>query len=59
MAPKDSLELHNLPLVITVGHKKRQDTGEITNVIKGYAKKDAPAPKATAATGNAKAPWQK
>lgn len=59
MAPKDSVELHNLPLVITVAHKKRQDTGEITNVIKGYAKKDAAAPKAAPSGSNGKAPWQK
>lgn len=60
MAPKDSVELHNLPLIITVAHKKRQDTGEITNVIKGYARKDATTPKpTTAAGGNGKAPWQK
>ena len=59
MTPKDSIELHNLPLVITVAHKKRQDTGEITNVIKGYAKKDAAAPKATTSGSNGKAPWQK
>jgi len=35
MAPKDSVELHNVPLVITVAQKKRQDTGELGNVIKG------------------------
>ena len=38
MAPKDSQELHNLPLLITVKCKKREDTGDITNEIKGYAK---------------------
>ena len=59
MAPKDSIELHNLPLLITVAHKKRQDTGEITNVIKGYAKKDAAAPKVPTAGNNGKAPWKK
>jgi hypothetical protein len=41
LAPNDSVELHNLPLVITVKCKKRADTGEIQNEIKGYAKKDA------------------
>lgn len=41
LAPKDSLELHNLPLVITVKCKTRKDTGELQNEIKGYAKKDA------------------
>ena len=41
LAPKDSVELHNLPPVITVGQKKRDDDGEYTNVIKGYATKGA------------------
>jgi hypothetical protein len=41
LAPNDSIELHNLPLVVTVKCKKRADTGEIQNEIKGYAKKDA------------------
>ena len=41
MQPRDSVDLHNLPLVITVKCKKRDDTGELTNEIKGYAKKDA------------------
>lgn len=39
MAPKDSVELHNVPIEISVGLKKRDDNGEFTNVIKGYAKK--------------------
>lgn len=60
MAPKDSIELHNIPVVITVGHKKRDDTGELTNVIKGYAKKDAAAPRPAAATGgNGTPPWKR
>ena len=37
LQPRDSIELHNLPLVITVRCKKREDTGEIVNEIKGYA----------------------
>jgi len=41
MQPRDSIELHNLPLLITVKLKKREDTGELTNEIKGYACKDA------------------
>jgi hypothetical protein len=40
MAPKDSVELHNLPLVITVKCKPRNDTGEVQNEIKGFAKKE-------------------
>ncbi|MCC7409517.1 MAG: DUF669 domain-containing protein [Phycisphaeraceae bacterium] len=39
MQPRDSVELHNLPLVITVKLKKRDDTGELTNEIKGYEPK--------------------
>jgi len=41
LQPRDSVDLHNLPLVITVKLKKRDDTGELTNEIKGYTKKDA------------------
>ncbi|MCO6438165.1 MAG: DUF669 domain-containing protein [Phycisphaerae bacterium] len=59
MAPKDSVELHNVPLVITVAHKKRADTGEITNVIKGYTRKDAPGARPAAPAANGKPPWQR
>lgn len=48
LAPNDSVELHNLPLVINVRCKKRADTGELTNEIKGYFKKEMPPP----ASGN-------
>ena len=41
LQPKDSCELHNLPLSIKVACRKRDDTGEITNEIKGYEKKEA------------------
>lgn len=59
-APKDSVELHNIPLVITVGQKKRDDTGEMGNVIKGYAKKDAVAARAPAPAGtNGAPPWKR
>ncbi|MBX3435460.1 MAG: DUF669 domain-containing protein [Pirellulales bacterium] len=61
MQPKDSVELHNVPLEISVGLKKRDDNGEFTNVIKGYAKKGAAAaPRATAAAGPGSAPpWKR
>ena len=36
MQPHDSVELHNLPLMISVSVKKREDTGDFTNEIKGY-----------------------
>jgi hypothetical protein len=61
LAPNDSVELHNLPLVIHVRCKKRDDTSEITNEIKGYAKKDAQT--APAANGppqaNTTSPWRR
>ena len=41
MQPKDSIELHNLPLLITVKCKRREDTGDVTNEVRGYAKKEA------------------
>ena len=41
MKPNDSVELHNLPLLVTVKCKKREDTGDIVNEVRGYAKKEA------------------
>ena len=41
MTPRDSVDLHNLPMVITVRCKKREDTGEISNEVRGYAKREA------------------
>ena len=38
--PKDSVELHNLPLFINVKVKRREDTDELTNEIKGFAKRE-------------------
>lgn len=59
MAPGDSIELHDLPLVISVKCKKRADTGEITNEIKGYAKKEAAAGKSVQATADTTPPWRR
>ena len=61
MAPKDSIELHNIPLVVKIGMKKRNDNGELANKVKGYAKKGAAAPNAVPATagGAGKPPWQR
>jgi hypothetical protein len=58
MAPKDSLEIHNLPLTISVVCKKRDDTGDITNEIKGYEAKEQPA-LATAAANGGTPPWKR
>ena len=59
LAPNDSAELHNLPLVIDVRCKKRQDTGEITNELRGYIRKELPAPPAPPAASNSTAPWKR
>ncbi|MBT6156633.1 MAG: DUF669 domain-containing protein [Planctomycetaceae bacterium] len=58
MAPNDSVDLHNLPLLITVRCKKRPDTGDIGNEIKGYAKREAVGGQPQQATGTA-APWRR
>ena len=61
MMPKDSADLHNLPLEITVRCKKRADSDEITNEIKGYVTKDASInPAAPAAQKNTSTPpWKR
>jgi hypothetical protein len=59
MAPNDSTELHNLPLVISVKCKKRDDTGELTNEIKGYSKKESPTPVAQPVAANGTPPWKR
>ncbi|VTS03351.1 DUF669 domain-containing protein [Tuwongella immobilis] len=40
MQPNDSEDLHDLPLIITVKCRKREDTGEITNEIRGYSSRN-------------------
>jgi hypothetical protein len=56
MQPKDSIELHNLPLLVTVKCKKREDTGDVVNEIKGYAKKEAATGQPQQETANTP-PW--
>lgn len=56
MSPKDSIELHNLPLLIRVLVKNRADTGEPTNVIRGYFRRESAA---APPTNGAKPPWKK
>jgi len=58
MQPKDSCELHDVPLVLTVKCKKREDTGEITNEVKGYAKKEAATGQPQQAASNTP-PWRR
>jgi hypothetical protein len=58
MTPKDSCELHNLPLIVNVKCRKRQDTGDIENRIASYAKKDGAAQPQQAAANTAP-PWKR
>ncbi len=67
MQPRDSVDLHNLPLVISVKLKKRPDTGDLSNEVKGYEPKakqtvssssDASTAQSQAATGNTP-PWKR
>ena len=58
MSPRDSVELHNLPLLITAKCKKREDTGEIVNELKGYARKEAATGQPQQATDNTP-PWKR
>jgi hypothetical protein len=59
LAPSDSTDLHDLPLVIHVRCKRRPDTGEITNEIRGYAKKESPTPPTPPAAANTTPPWKR
>jgi hypothetical protein len=43
MQPKDSVELHNIPLLLTVKARKRKDEDELENVISKYERKGAAA----------------
>jgi len=58
MQPTDSVELHNLPLVITVKVKRREDTGELTNEVRGYAAKDTAAQPQAPVTDSTP-PWKR
>lgn len=63
MTPRDSLELHNLPLVIKVVCKKRADNDEMTNVIKAFKPKGeykkVESQTQSQAAGAGAAPWKK
>jgi hypothetical protein len=58
LTPRDSAELHNLPLIINVKLKKRNDNGELSNEIRGFSKRET----STVAPAQAKpsiAPWKR
>lgn len=58
MQPKDSCELHNLPMFVTLRTRKRKDANELENLIAKYERKEVAAglpPQATTAA----APWKR
>lgn len=56
--PKDSEELHRLPCVIIVKCKKRKDSDEMSNEIKGYERKGSGSTASPPSAGGA-APWKR
>jgi len=58
LEPKDSCEIHNLPLVVIVKQKAGED-GEVRNEIKGYAKKDAAQPSKPQQSQVSTPPWRR
>jgi hypothetical protein len=58
MTPTDSIELHNLPMMITVKCKKRDDTGDVLNEIKGYSKKESVKGQSSQTASNSP-PWRR
>ena len=62
MTPRDSQELHRIPLQINVRVKKRNDSDGFTNEIKGYSSKAAAAaigqPQQAPVTSNTP-PWKR
>lgn len=60
MQPRDSVELHNLPLLISVKCKRRDDTSEFANEVKGYEAKSAAAGQPQQAPANdVTPPWKR
>ena len=59
LTPKDSAELHNLPLMINVKLKKRNDTGELVNEIKGFSGREAAPAQSSAPAAKGVAPWKR
>lgn len=60
LQPRDSSELHNVPMLITVKCKKRDDNGEISNEVKGYsAVESVPAAAQQAPIDSNTPPWKR
>ncbi len=59
MKPNDSVELHNIPLSIVVGLKRRDDNNEMANVVKAFEKRDVGAPVRPSAVVGSAPPWKR
>ena len=69
LRPRDSGELHHIPLLITVKAKKDESTGTIFNEVKGYSKRESLIPQTPPATrttpypqapvGDMTPPWER
>ena len=59
MTLRDSHELHDLPMTITVALRKREDNGEMVNVVKGYGKRETTASAPRTPTSAGGAPWKR
>ena len=59
LTPKDSCELHNIPLTINVKVKKHDDTGELTNEVKGFEPKTATSKPQQAPQTSTTPPWRR
>lgn len=60
MEPKDTAELHNKPIKISIGQKKNKTSGNLENNITGFKPRNAGPPKqeqTPVGAGSAKAPW--
>ena len=59
MEPRDSVELHNIPLTVKVRCKKRTDIDEIVNEVSGYLKKETPGQMPQAPAESNTPPWRR
>jgi len=59
ITPNDSIELHDIPLVVHVRCRKRPDTGELTNDIRSYSARDTEAEEPPAKPTATTPPWKR
>jgi hypothetical protein len=59
MQPKDSAELHNIPLLVSVKVKKRSDNDELSNEIKGYERREPEGQSRQAPVTSNTPPWKR